>query len=333
MNNPLISIIIVNYNGKHWFEKCVKSIRMQTYRSVEVIVVDNASSDGSVAYVEKEFPEIQIVKSQKNNGFGVSNNIGVGHAKGQEILFLNNDTYFDENFLEILVGFKSRHRANIVGPKILDFEKEDHCKGRFLSIDVYGYAGFEYAPKPFYVEGCSLMISKADFLKLRGFDDKYFMYSEDIDLCWRALMAGMTIEVCDNAVLHHFGGGSSENTRLEKKTTHVVPYFRRYEVEKNNLRNVLKNYRLINLLWVLPGFLLISFFEAMFYLATGNIKAAILIGKAVFWNIANIADTLNERAELQKSRSTGDSEIMKKMTGFIPNKLKGLLLVGIPKFR
>lgn len=333
MSNPLLSIIIVNYNGKHWLEKCIASIRKQTYKPIEIIIIDDKSSDGSLAYIEKEFPEVKLIDPPKHGGFGISNNIGVDNAKGQELLFLNNDTYFDENFLQEMVEYKRKNQAHIVGPKIKDFEKIDRYKeGMFLSIDVFGYAGWQRVP--FYVEGCALMISKADFVKLGRFDETYYVYSEDIDLCWRALISGMKVEVCNSAELYHYGGGSSQTTKLCRKRIHVVPYFRRYEVEKNNLRNLLKNYSLINLLWTFPGYVLISFFEAIFYLVIGNAKAATLIGKAILWNITNISDTLKERRRLQESRVTGDYEIMKKMSnGLIPNKLRGLLTVGIPKFK
>lgn len=309
----------------------MRSIRCQTYQNFETIVVDNQSADSTVDIIKNKYPEVKLIEVGDNPGFAISSNLGVKNAVGETLIFLNPDVFFDENFLAEMVEFKRKHGSGILGPKILDFQGNSHYGGLFLSIDAYGYPGFR--KKPFYIEGCALMIDKQDFERIGKFDEKYFMYSEDIDLCWRALLFGMKIEVCENAVLCHYGGGSSKNTSLLRENDHFVPYIRRYEVEKNNLRNLLKNYCLINLLWTLPIFLLISFFEAVFYLLTGNIKAAGLLIQAFLWNILNVKDTWEERFRIQSDRAVGDLNIIRRMSGFIPNKFLGLLIVGIPKFK
>ena len=309
----------------------MRSIRNQTYKNFEIIVIDNNSTDSTVEIIKREYPEVRLVEAAFNHGFAYSNNLGAKKANGEILVFLNPDVFFGENFLADMLDFKLREDAQIVGPKILDFHGKSHYGGELLSIDAYGYAG--YNKEPFYVEGCALMIDKLDFKRIGEFDEKYFMYSEDIDLCWRALMFGMKIEVCDKVVVHHYGGGSSQNTSLFKEQTHVVPYVRRYEVEKNNLRNLLKNYKLVNLLWTLPIFLLTSFFEGIFYVLIGNGKATKFLAKALIWNIRNMQDTLRARFWLQSSRVVGDFKIMAKMSGIIPNKLFGLLIVGTPRFK
>lgn len=331
MTRPILSIVIVNYNGVRWVQKCIESIRLQSCTSIEVIIVDNNSVDNSVDLVTHLFPEAMIIKLEKNLGFGLANNVGVQHAKGENLLFLNTDTYFGGDFLHTMLEYKKRTKLNIVGPRVLDFEGEDHYQGRFLSIDVYGYLG--WCTKQFFIEGSALMVSKDDFISLGGFDEKYFMYSEDIDLCWRALLYGMQIGQCRDATLYHYGGGSSEKSVVSDGRRHVVPYFRRYEVEKNNLRNLLKNYRLAALLWVVPAFLFGSILELLAYIITGNLKAATMIAKAVYWNIANIRDTTSHRAIVQGRRLVGDRVVMRRMTGLIPNKLKALAVIGWPRFR
>jgi len=309
----------------------MESIRKQTYGNYETIIVDNMSTDESVGLIKSKNPEVHLIETGENSGFAISNNLGVKHAKGDILIFINPDVYFDEDFLKSLWEYKVKNKLGIVGPAIVDFQGKSHYKGEMLSIDAYGYAGF--ARSPFYVEGCALMVDKEDFNRLGGFDEKYFMYSEDIDLCWRAMMFGMGVGVADGVTLHHYGGGSSQNTSLYKKKAHVVPYMRRYEVEKNNLRNLLKNYRLINLLWTLPIFLMIGLGEGLFYVLIGNARAAGLLLKAFIWNIRNVGDTLKERFRLQSDRVVGDMEIIAKMSGVVPNKLTGLLIVGIPKFK
>ncbi|MBU4223242.1 MAG: glycosyltransferase family 2 protein, partial [Euryarchaeota archaeon] len=94
MNNPspLVSVIIVNYNGKQYLKNCLSSLSAQSYPAIEVIFVDNASSDGSVEYVRKEFPSVRIIESKKNLGFAKGNNLGIREARGELIATLNNDT-------------------------------------------------------------------------------------------------------------------------------------------------------------------------------------------------------------------------------------------------
>lgn len=331
MVKPTVSIVIVNYNGLRWIQKCIESICLQSYENIEIIVVDNNSSDSSMEIVSKLFPEVTIVRLEANYGFGIANNIGARIATGSELLFLNTDTHFERNFLRTMVEYKQCANKNIVGPRVLDFEGEDHYQGRVLSIDVYGYLG--WGKRPFFIEGSAFMLSRGDFVTLGGFDEKYFMYSEDIDLCWRALLYGMQVGICKDAVLYHYGGGSSAKSIVENENQHVVPYFRRYEVEKNNLRNLLKNYQLGTLLWAAPAFLLGSLFELFGYFVTGNFKAAGMIVRAVYWNMRNIKDTMAHRAIAQNRRCVDDKVIMRHMTGFFPNKLKALAIVGLPRFR
>lgn len=328
----MISIIIANWNGKKWLKDCLDSIVRQSYIGFEILLVDNASADGSVAYVKENYPEVVIIENAENIGFGRANNLGAKKSKGETLFFLNNDTVIeDELFLEKILRFKKTNSLNITGPKILDFNRNDVYKKRKLTIDFTGYLG--WGRETFYIDGSAMFIDKADFQKIGGFDEKYFMYSEDIDLCWRAWLFGMKMEVCDEAVLIHFGGGSSEPTRFGgEKKKHVVPIFRRYETEKNNLRSLLKNYKMVNLFWILPLAIVQIFCESFFYLITGNFKMFLNIWKAIIWNAANIRSTWQARRVVQKMREVGDLAIFSKMN-FRFNKLKALLSVGIPKFK
>ena len=328
--NELVSIIIVNYNGKKWLKECFNSIRSQTYKNFEVVLVDNNSCDNSVNFIQENYPEIKIVKNKENHGFGVANNIGVENCNGGSLFFLNNDTILEYNTLDKIVEYKKDNNLNIVGPRILNFEKKDIYAGRKLSIDCTGYLG--WGKETFYIEGCALMISKDDFLRLGGFDRKYFMYSEDIDLCWRANLRGMKIGICNNVSIIHFGGGSSETTQLNRDKRHVVPFFRRYEVEKNNLRSLLKNYSLFSIVWTMPLFLVQIFLEIMVYLLTGNWKVIKYLVSSIWWNMVNFKDTLKERKKNQPQRIIKDKIIFKKMSLGI-NKPRAFFIIGLPKFK
>lgn len=338
MVEDLISIIIVNWNGQKWLNRCLDSVYNQTYRNIEVILVDNGSFDSSVKSVRNFYSQVKVIENKNNFGFSKANNIGAVVSKGDLFLFLNNDTVLDENALKKLISFKINNNLNIVGPnivgpKILNKNGVDVYYGKRLTIDFLSYPG--WGKRTFYIDGCAFLISKNDFNNLGGFDDRYFMYGEDIDLCWRAQLYGMRLGICETASILHFGGGSSSTTdtsQLGKKEKYVTPIFRRYEVEKNILLNLLKNYKFINLLWIIPLFLIQNFFESFFYLITGNIEAYKAILKAIYWNIVNINSTNKKRKIVQKRRQVGDLVIFSKMS-FGINKLKMLLNIGIPEFK
>lgn len=328
--NKLISIIIVNHNGKRWLKDCFETIYSQTYKFFEVIFIDNASTDNSVDFVSKYYPKVIIINNKYNLGFGRANNLGVKKAKGEIIFFLNNDTILEKDTLEKLLVYKKNNNLNILGPKILDYKGKDVHGGNKCSIDYAGYIG--YAKKTFFIDGCALMISKKNFLYLGGFDEKYFMYSEEIDLCWRAHLFGMRVGICNNTSIKHFAGGTGGTTQYIKKGEHVVPIIRRYEVEKNNLRTLLKNYHWINLLWTIPLFELQSLVESLVYFFTGNLPAFKVIWKANVWNLVNISDTLRQRRIVQKKRVVGDRKILSMMF-FGLNKFLAFRSIGLPKFK
>lgn len=326
----LVSIVIVNHNGRRWIKSCLESVYHQTYKNFEIIFIDNASTDDSINIIKKNYPKIRIIENKTNTGYGRANNLGVTYAIGEIIFFLNNDTVLGEDTLEKLVVYKRNNNLNILGPKILNYEGKEVHVGYKCTIDYTGYIGSGH--KTFFIDGCALMISKEDFLNLDGFDEKYFMYSEDIDLCWRAHLYGMKVDICNATSIKHFAGGTGGTTHYRQKGDHEVSLIRRYEVEKNNLRNILKNYQIINLLWVIPLYEFQSLGECLVYLVTGNFEAMKTVLKAYLWNLENIGDTLYKRKIIQRNRIVGDGKILSMMF-FGLNKFLAFRSIGLPKFK
>src|SRR3990167_8345343 len=104
MNDPLISVIITNKNALKWLEKCLSSLEKQTFKNFEVVFVDNVSTDGSIKYVEKAFPQVRIIRNKKDLGFAGANNVGVEHAKGQYVFLINTDTELFPDTMEALLS-------------------------------------------------------------------------------------------------------------------------------------------------------------------------------------------------------------------------------------
>jgi GT2 family glycosyltransferase len=331
VNSPLVSVILVNYNAKKWLKGCLDSLRAQTYRNFEVVLVDNASADGGAGFVEKNYRKVRIIRNRTNEGFARANNLAARRCRGELLLFLNTDTVSPRRMIETLVRFKQKTGNNLVGPRAVDFHGRDSVLGKYMGMN---FLGSVHGPSKdlFFLDACALMVSRKDFWELGGFDEKYFLYNEDLDLCWRARLFGMRMAVCEDVRLLHAGGGTSEPTIFKKRKKQVIPIFRRYEVEKNTLRNLLKNYSTLNLLWIIPAYLLQELAESAVYLVTGNFRMASKIGEAVWWNTVNIRDTVRERQRIQAKRVVSDWEILPRTTYKI-YKINALLRNGIPSFK
>lgn len=216
-----LSIIIVNYNGKHFFKDCIESIhRYCSSFSFEIIVVDNNSTDGSQEYIRLNYPEIRLFAEVENLGFGKGNNLGVKKAKGKNILLLNNDTILLENLAPILEAVK-KEEIGIIGIKMLNGDKEyTPSVGKFpkplglLKLSTLNYQNEEFVNGDFtkksyqvdWVSGSFMMIKKIDWNLVYGFDEDFFMYVEDVDLCKRMSDLGKKNIFLSNYTYIHFVG-------------------------------------------------------------------------------------------------------------------------------
>ncbi|MBU3958996.1 MAG: glycosyltransferase family 2 protein [Candidatus Omnitrophica bacterium] len=339
---PKVSIIVLNYNGIKFLEDCFTSLRKVVYPNYEVIMVDNASHDESVAYVTKNFPEVKILRNQENIGFAAGNNRGARIAKGKYLFFLNNDTKVKPDFLNFLVDAAQEDSTiGICACKILTFEGKEEaainytcdgqdvgCTGR--SSDIYGWQGWE--GPVFFAEGSALFIRRDIFDQLGGFDERHFIFLEDLDLAWRAQLLGFKVKAVPQAQIYHFAGGTVTGGR-GRKEVFISNIRRRYLGEKNQMRNMLKNYSAGTLLNILPRYLILNICEMTYFLIRGrfNVLWHAYI-KAHIWNIRHFKNTLKERRKVQSMRKVSDSVLQSNM---LKNsaKLDIFRRIGAPQFK
>jgi len=216
---PLVSVIIVNYNGKEYLEKCLESLMKINYKNHEIIIVDNNSIDQSVEYVKNTYPSVIIIKLEKNYGFAEPNNIGAKNAKGDLILFLNNDTEVSPNFIEKMVNVLNRDpKIAICQSLLLKPNQEIDSSGDY--VDVLGRA---YSSRKKLTEvkeilsarGASMMVRKDSFWDLGGFDKKFFASFEDVDLCWRAWLWGYKVVLVPDSIVYHKVGSTVKKLSSE----------------------------------------------------------------------------------------------------------------------
>lgn len=218
---PVVSVIVVNYNGKAFLERCFSSLMAQTYPSVELILVDNGSSDGSVDLVMRQFPAVRVILNDKNLGFAEANNVGIRAAHGSLIATLNNDTEACPGWLEALVrAMLSDDRVGMCASKMLlmmdpglinstgiCISRSGACWDRgMFETDRGQYDRLEEVFGP--CAGAALY-RKSMLDEVGLFDGDFFAYMEDVDLTFRARAAGWKCLYVPDAVVYHYNCGTS----------------------------------------------------------------------------------------------------------------------------
>ncbi len=213
MNNdfPLVSIIIVNFNGKPLLEKCLESLQKIDYENYEIILVDNDSSDNSIEFIKNNYSSIKLITLEKNFGFAYPNNIGAKQAKGDYLLFLNNDTIVTPTFLSELVKQMQQSDVGICQSLLLKPDGNIDSSGDFVDSLGICYSSKKHVKKVTNIlsaKGASMLIRIEIFIKLGGFDEKFFITFEDVDLGWRTWIIGYRVVVVPNSVVYHHGSST-----------------------------------------------------------------------------------------------------------------------------
>lgn len=312
INNPDVTICIVNYNGLKYLTNCFDSIKKSTYPSekIETILVDNASDDGSVDYVRTNYPWVKVQSLDSNYGFAKGNNIGAKRAQGKYVVFLNNDTVVTPDWLSSLTDAMEKDRnIGIAGSKILlhDSPEKINSAGGNITFIGTGYdIGFLDKDSEKYniagSRGCvcaaSAMVRKDEFLSFGGFDEDYFMYFEDVDLCWRYWLYGKRVEYIPCSVVYHKYGGTSGMRR------HAP--LRVFYGTKNALFNIIKNYEAHNIPLPLLLSVLYHTLRTIYFLIRLEFQLAVSMLKAYGSFLRFMSKTISKRKVIQRNRKVND---------------------------
>jgi len=231
----MISIVIVNYNGEKWAKECLDSVFNMDFcgSKYEIIVVDNNSQDGSVKMIEK-YHKVKLIKSKENTGFAKGNNIGIEKSKGDYVILLNNDLIVDKNWIkETLPLMEKDSRIGAIGGKIFYGRTKDvwfsGAKVYFGGFTRHKYLG-DRSGECDYIVGAAVMF-RADILKkLNGFDEKFYLYSEDSDLSYRIKKEGYRLVYNPLAISYHMitKGRVSKHQEYYEQRNRVYFYMKRY---------------------------------------------------------------------------------------------------------
>ncbi len=254
MTKPDLSIIIVSWNVRELLQNCLRSVMAEAALRLQVIVVDSASTDGSQEMVAEHFPQVELVACQENVGFPGGNNLGLERANGRYILLLNPDTVVHSDALAQMVSYLEQNPGvGVVGPQLLNADGTvQSSRRRFPTVRT---AFFEstwlqpYAPQAVFehyyagdvadgqtavvdwVMGACLMTRQEVVAQVGGLDEKYFMYSEELDYCRRIHEAGWQVVYYPQARVTHLSGKSSEQAVTQRHINFnraKLRYFRKY---------------------------------------------------------------------------------------------------------
>jgi len=302
---PPVSVILVNYNGRRHLERCLPALLATRDVPVEVIVVDNGSSDGSVSWLAASFPQVRVLAQDRNLGFGAANRVGVAAASHPYIALLNTDTVVDPGWLAPLV--RALMRDPEIGAacstlRLLERPEILNAHGGGMSKLGFGFDhdfGVPYEPgsgerEVLFPTAAAMAMRRKDFVDRGGFDPAFFMYHEDVDLGWRLWLAGQRVVCCETSEVRHLFGGTTRNE--------ASMAWRERMGARHSLRSILVCAEPATVLRALKG--LIRLWRQSHTVGVG-------LG-VLAWNLAHLPSTLGRRRWVQRGRRITDAELFER---------------------
>jgi GT2 family glycosyltransferase len=311
---PLVSVVVVCWNSKQHLATCLGSLHRQTYESVEVIVVDNGSTDATREYVESAHPWVRVHAIEKNEGYAAANNTGFRMAKGEYLVVLNPDTEVEPDFVSELVDAVNQDGMGLATSRISLFDEREVINACGNDIHLTGLGtcrglglparDFDSPARVASVSGCAFMIRRDVLDRIGGFDEDYFTYIEDTDLSLRASLAGYRIAYAPKSTVYH------------KYALRMTPQ-KLYFIERNRRLTLLKNFRWGTLVALLPPLFMTGLLMWTFALIHGPayIRAKV---QAHVWVYRNWDLVAEKRRRTQALRKAGDREVIRLLSSTLP---------------
>jgi len=318
-NPPRVSIIIPHWNGVDILSECLSSLKKCTYPEIEIIVVDNASTDGSPEWIQKNHPDVKLLQCEQNFGYAGGCNRGVDSASGDYLLFLNNDTIHEPDWIEPLVNtLQGDLTIGAVQPKILNyFERDlfDYAGGSGGAIDILCFpfargrlfltrerdeGQYDDETQIFWASGTAVLMKKSLFEKVDGFDELFFAHQEEIDMQWKLQLMGYRIFVNPRSVIYHKNALTLDMHSPRKK----------YLNHRNSLIMMLSNYNLPLTLYLFPIRLFLEFVAMVYAITLRDLDHVGAIMKSLLWIISHPGFIFRKRQKTKDIRKLKDREIL-----------------------
>ena len=318
--NPLVSVIVLNYNAGDLLLNCVDSVFKSTYPNFEVIIVDNLSTDNSHIRCKEKFKKIQLIENEKNLGYCEGNNVGIKSAKGEFILILNPDTIVDPDWLNELFRAYQKHGEALYQPKHLSLKEKSTIMstGNMMNVFGFGYAR-EKGQKDVnqhntieqigYASGTCLFIPSSIFKNVGLLDPFIFLYHDDLDFGWRAAQLGIKSYYVPSSVIYH-----AESYLLRWSAEKF------FWLERNRKYCLLTHYSKETYAKMRSSLFLVDLCVWIFYLSKGFLAAKIKAELDIYRNKDAIKIRYNQ---LEKIKIVSDKELIKKFPDeiFVPKNV------------
>jgi len=322
-NKTVFSIIIPTYNAKKYLKNCLASILKNDYPHYEIIVIDNASTDGSIGFIKKEFAnlseKIKIVSLNKNYGPSMARNEGVRIAKGKYLAFLDSDTEVHPDWMKAgLSFFEENKKVGAIQCKLLMLKNKkkidyvgEHLSnlGFLVPLAKYGEKDegqYNSSYKILAAKSAGMFIRKKVFEQVRGFDSDYFIFMEETDLGWRCWLSDYQVALCPTSIVYHHFSASKEI--FDKETNNRLV---RFHGTKNYILTLFKNLSFINLIKILPINICLWLGLSGYLLFKGNFLSSFNILKGICWNLTHFPQSLSKRWKIQRERKLTDENLFK----------------------
>ena len=325
---PLFSIIVVNFNGGESILRCVASILNSEYPSFEIAVIDNGSKDGSPDLLATHFREngrVKLIRNAKNLGPAAARNIGAQISNGKYLAFLDNDTQTEPRWLiQALEVMESDSKIGAVQCKLLLLDQHDKFDYAGDYLSQYGFlvqrvnsgatdtGRLNEVVSIFAAKSAGMIVRRDVFDRAGGFDEDYFIYMEETDLCWRIWLSGYKVVFVPNSVVYHnFGQAAKLGSRR-------VKFLAKYHGTKNYIVTMLKNLELANLVKIVPVHICLWIGIFLWHIAMGRLEEASWIRKGVMYNVVHLRHIWAKREAIQSSRKVSDSRLMPQIMKNMP---------------
>ena len=318
--NPLVSIIILNYNAGNLLLNCVDSVFKSTYPNFEVLVVDNISTDNSHVVCKKKFEKIHLIENKENLGYCEGNNVGIRNANGEFVVILNPDTTVEPNWLNHLMSAYNEFGEGLYQPKFFSLNEKHvlQSTGNMLHIFGFGFAKdkgkiddkkMESVEKINYASGTCLFTSKIVLDKIGLLDPFLFLYHDDLDLGWRAAHIGINSFYVPKSIIYH---AESYSIKWSSKKF--------YWLERNRKYCLLTHYSKETYAKMRFSLFLVDLCVWLFYLSKGFLGAKIKAELDIFRNRKTIKIRHNQ---LEKMKIVSDKDLIEKFPDeiFVPKNV------------
>ena len=318
--NPLVSIIILNYNAGNLLLNCVDSVFKSTYPNFEVLVVDNISTDNSHIVCKKKFEKIHLIENKENLGYCEGNNVGIRNANGEFVVILNPDTIVEPNWLNHLMSAYNEFGEGLYQPKFFSLNEKHvlQSTGNMLHIFGFGFAKdkgkiddekTESVEKINYASGTCLFTSKIVLDKIGLLDPFLFLYHDDLDLGWRAAHIGINSFYVPKSIIYH---AESYSIKWSSKKF--------YWLERNRKYCLLTHYSKETYAKMRFSLFLVDLCVWLFYLSKGFLGAKIKAELDIFRNRKTIKIRHNQ---LEKMKIVSDKDLIEKFPDeiFVPKNV------------